>query len=127
MPTSVFLAKLIGPVFVVGAVGMLLNGAVFRALMQEFLRSHALIFLSGILTMTAGVAIVLTHNVWVADWRVLITILGWLAAIGGAVRIAAPHWTASTGSWLLARPGLAVGAGIWLVFGLLFCFFGYLR
>ena len=55
---------------------------------EEFLRSRALIYLSGLLTMTAGLAIVLTHNVWVADWPVLITMLGWLATIGGAVRIA---------------------------------------
>ena len=41
--------------------------------------------------MPAGLAIVLTHNVWVADWPVIITLLGWLAVISGAVRIFAPH------------------------------------
>ena len=54
---------------------------------EEFLRSRALIYLSGLLTMTAGLAIVLAHNVWARDWPVLITVLGWLATIGGAVRI----------------------------------------
>ena len=45
---------------------------------EEFLNSHALIYLAGIITLTAGLAIVLTHNVWAADWRILITVLGWL-------------------------------------------------
>ena len=54
----------------------------------EFLESHALIFLAGLITLPAGLAIVLTHNVWTADWRVVITILGWLCVIGGIIRIA---------------------------------------
>ena len=41
--------------------------------------------------MSAGLAVVLTHNVWVADWPVLITILGWLTAIAGAFRLLAPQ------------------------------------
>ena len=60
-------------------IGIFVNGAIYRLLADEFLRSRALIYLSGLLLMTAGLAIVLTHNVWRADWPVIITILGWLA------------------------------------------------
>ena len=128
MQISIFLAQLVGPVFVAGAIGMLVNATVFRGLIDEFLRSHALIFLSGLITMTAGLAIVLNHNVWTADWRVLITILGWLGAIGGALRIAAPHWVVRVSRGVVAqRQGLMIGAGAWLVGGLLLCFFGYVR
>ena len=42
---------------------------------------------SGIITMPAGLAIVLVHNRWSADWQVLITILGWLALISGVIRM----------------------------------------
>ena len=44
MSTSVFLAKLIGPILIVIGVGMLVNARVYRALAEEFLRSHALIY-----------------------------------------------------------------------------------
>ena len=40
----------------------------------------------------AGLAIVLVHNVWTFDWRVIITILGWLAVLGGIFR-AKLGWT----------------------------------
>ena len=93
LQTSVFLARLLGPVFVAIAIGVLVNGAVFRAIAEEGLRSHALIYLTGLFAMTAGVAILLNHNVWAADWRVLITLFGWIAAIGGAQRIIWPQWT----------------------------------
>ena len=90
MATSIFLARLIGPVMALVGVSVLANEAAFRKLAQEFLRSPALIFLSGMILMPAGLAVVLSHNVWVADWPVIITLLGWIAVISGAVRIFAP-------------------------------------
>jgi hypothetical protein len=127
MPTSIFLAKLIGPIFVAVGAGVLVNWALYRKLAEEFLRSRALIYLSGLLTMTAGMAIVLSHNVWSLElWRDIITLLGWLAVIGGAVRIVIPQKTESIGRWFLARPlSFIVGAGVWLGIGAELCFFGY--
>src|SRR5262245_40062207 len=84
---SLFLARLLGPLFVAIAIGVLVNGAVFRAIAEEGLRSHALIYLTGLFAMTAGVAILLNHNVWVGDWRVLITIFVWFVAFGGEERL----------------------------------------
>jgi hypothetical protein len=126
--TSYFLAKLIGPIALVAAIGFLANRAAYRAMAQEFLRSPALIYLSGLLTMTAGVAVVLSHNLWVADWRVLITIFGWLATIGGAFRIAFPQQTKTFGETMLDKPvAMTVGGAAWLGLGALLCFFGYFR
>jgi uncharacterized membrane protein len=128
MQTSVFLAKLIGPLFLAVGIGVLANAAVYRKLAEEFLRSYALVYVSGLLLMTAGLALILTHNVWVADWRVVITLLGWLAAIGGALRIVVPERAEAMGRSMLARPaGLTVAAVIWLVLGALLTFFGYFR
>src|SRR5688572_10715214 len=97
MNTSIFLARLIGPISLVGGISLFLNRADYKAMAQEFLRSPALIYLSGLLTMTAGLAVVLNHNLWVADWRVLPTIFGWLATLGGAARIALPRQVRSIG------------------------------
>ena len=128
MATSVFLAKLIGPVLLVVAVGLFINTAGYRAMAQEFLRSPALVYLAGILTLTAGLAIVLNHNVWVANWPVLITILGWLAVVGGAVRMALPDVTRKLGDSMLRNDRtLQIGGGVWLAIGAILCFFGYFR
>ncbi len=76
--------------------------------------------------MPAGLAIVLTHNIWTADWRVLITIFGWLNVIGGALRLFAPPFLVKAGKTMLKQPHFTViAAAIWVVIGLLFCFFGY--
>ena len=118
MTNSVFLARLIGPLMLAVGIGIFVNGAVYRALADEFLRSTALIYLSGLLTMTAGLAIVLTHNVWRANWPVLITILGWLATIGGAVRIIFPQGTERFGRAMLRNKlALPIAGGAWLALG----------
>ena len=126
MATSLFLAKLIGPLMLAVGIGIFVNGAIYRLLADEFLRSRALIYLSGLLTMTAGLAIVLTHNVWRADWPVLITILGWLLLIGGAFRIVMPQGTERIGRRLLKeKHGLTIGGIVWVAAGAILCVFGY--
>ena len=128
MGNSVFLARLIGPLMLTVGIGIFVNGAIYRMLADEFLRSRALIYLSGLLTMTAGLALILTHNVWRADWPVIITILGWLAAIGGAVRIIAPQGTERVGRQVLKhKHGLTIAGAVWLAVGAVLCLFGYLR
>ena len=58
---------------------MLVNRAGYHAhSAKEFLKSRALIYLAGVLTLIPGLALVLVHNVWAVDWRVLITLFGWL-------------------------------------------------
>src|SRR5882724_2124248 len=108
MSTSVFIARLIGPVMLVIGLAVLTNQRAFRAMAEEFLASQALIFLSGLL-------IVLTHNIWAADGRVMITLFGWLNAIGGAVRLFAPAYVMQTGRAMLKRPHfITIAAAIWI-------------
>jgi hypothetical protein len=126
MANSIFLAKLIGPLLLAVGIGIFVNGAVYRMLADEVLRSRALIYLSGVLTMTAGLAIVLTHNVWRADWPVIITILGWLCVIGGAFRIVMPQGTERIGRRILKeKHGLTIGGIVWVALGAILCVFGY--
>lgn len=128
MANSVFLARLIGPVLLAVAIGLFVNAQSYRMLADEFLRSRALIYLSGLLTMTAGLAVILTHNQWVANWPVLITILGWLAAVGGAFRIVCPQGTEKFGRAMLKhKMGLTIAGAVWGIVGLILCFFGYFR
>jgi hypothetical protein len=128
MSTSVFLARLIGPVMLVIGLAVLANQRAFRELAEEFLASRALIFLSGLLIMPVGIAIVLTHNIWAADGRVMITLFGWANAIGGALRLFAPAYVMQTGRAMLKRPHfITIAAAVWIVAGSLFCLFGILH
>jgi hypothetical protein len=112
MQTSVFLAQLIGPLLLVMGIGMAANADSYRTMAQEFLASRALIYVAGLLAFVPGLAIVLVHNVWAFDWRLIITLLGWLAVIGGIFRLVAPAQVQAMGSVMLARQGWLTGGGI---------------
>jgi hypothetical protein len=98
MDRSSFLARLIGPTFVAIALGMLINLSIYERMIAEALRPGILLYLSGLLSLLAGLAIINLHNTWHMDWRVIITVLGWLMTIGGIIRIVAPQVTIAIGS-----------------------------
>jgi hypothetical protein len=52
------------------------------------------------LLLVAGLAIVRVHNVWSGGWRVVVTVLGWLAVISGLLRMFLPFWAAGIASTL---------------------------
>ncbi len=128
MSTSIFLAKLIGPLALALGFGVLFNRDAVRAVLDEFIRNRAILFLAGLITFPAGLAIVLTHNVWVADWPVIITIVGWLTAFSGAIRLVAPEGAIRYGRRAYERPnGPLFSAAIWIALGAVLTFFGYVR
>jgi hypothetical protein len=98
MDRSLFLARLIGPTFVAIALGMLINFGMYESMIAEALHTGVLFYLSGLLSLLAGLAIVNLHNMWCADWRAILTILGWLMTIGGIIRIVMPQVAVAIGS-----------------------------
>jgi uncharacterized membrane protein len=127
MQASRFLAQLIGPTFLVIGLGMLANRQGYRAMAHEFLQSRALIYLAGLLALVPGIAIVLAHNVWVLDWRLIITIFGWLAVTGGVARVLFPQKVMAIGERMVTSHRYMLGGGIVvLVLGAILAFYGYL-
>jgi uncharacterized membrane protein len=91
MDTSIFLAKLMGPIFVIIGVGLFLNRERYLAVVDEVILSKTLLYVFGVMALTGGLAILLTHNVWVWDWPVVITIIAWLMVVRGSLRIVIPQ------------------------------------
>lgn len=91
MDRSLFLARLLGPTFAAVSLGMLINLGMYEAMIAEALHFGILFYLSGLLSLLAGLTIVNLHNRWQMDWRVIITVLGWLMTIGGIIRIVLPQ------------------------------------
>ncbi len=126
MQKSIYLARLMGPVLLVVGIGMLLNTQLYLVMAEQGLHSYVLIYLSGILTLTVGLAIVLSHNVWVGDWRLIITMFGWLGVGGGVFRILWPQAVVTVGTAVIAhREALMFGGFAVLVLGGVLAYFGY--
>jgi uncharacterized membrane protein HdeD (DUF308 family) len=126
MERSRFIAKLIGPICIAGGAGMLFNTAVFKAMFERGLHDHLLIYIAGVIALTSGLAILALHNTWQCNWTVLITLFGWLAIIGGIVRMVAPQFIEQLGERIIANANFFVIDGwIAVLLGVLLSYFAY--
>jgi len=127
MDPSIFLAKLMGPILVVVGLGILINRAPSQAVAEEVVKSRALLYVSGVLALIAGLGIVLTHNEWDLSWQVIITIIGWLAVVRGLLRVLIPQQIGDFITRVLARsPQVLTGSGVVaLILGAVLAWKGY--
>jgi hypothetical protein len=91
-PLTLFIAKLIGLIFLVFSLSMAMNRRGMLAAIDELVRSHGLMLIGGSFNLAAGLAIVLGHNVWSGGaLTVIVTLIGWLVALRGVVWLFTPQ------------------------------------
>jgi hypothetical protein len=128
MATSRTIAGLVGPTLVALAAATVVNLGSFPALVEGVSRDPALVLLSGILTFVAGLAIVRAHNCWAGDWAVVVTVIGWLALLGGLARMLFPVQLANMAVGLAQSTGIVAAVAIVLfAVGAFLCFKAYGR
>ena len=122
MDRSKFIAGLAGPVILCAGISMLFNRGAFPDILHQVQNSLALIILSGVISLAAGLAIVQTHTTW-SGWPSLVTLLGWLLVIGGVARMLLPRQLAEIAGSVAANPSLLMtgalvscGLGAFLTF-----------
>ena len=127
MSASIFLARLLGPLFIVLGIAVPLKTQMFRAILREFAQSQALLYLAGFFGLLGGLALVLSHNLWVRDWRLIITLIGWLTIIRALVTIFQPQWIVTLAGKISENRSCFLGAAIAdLLIGAILSYFGYL-
>lgn len=126
METSLLIARLIGPVAAVVGLCVLLNYPFIRDVLRTIAEHRGLVFLAGLASLSLGVVLVNVHNVWGADWRLLITLFGWLAVLSGLVRLLLPGIAIAAAERMSSRLVLGLAGGGYLLFGLALSAFGYL-
>ena len=126
MVASLFLARLLGPMFVVVAVALFFRPAMFRTILRDLIDSPLWLYFAGFLGLLAGMALIVTHNVWTADWRAVITLVGWSSLIRALISIFQPQWIVAAGTAILRRSEIFVAAAIVdLIIGLVLSYYGY--
>lgn len=88
MEISLYLARFWGSLFII--LGISTITARFLGRVINYTEDKAITISTGYITFLLGLATVVAHNVWVADWRVAITILGWITLLKGIEKIAFP-------------------------------------
>ena len=89
MMVSLFLAKLLGLYLIVVSGTMLLNKRDVSLLFGLYKHPEA-VYLTGVLDTFLGLLLVLSHNIWALDYRLVITLAGWALLVRGIGRMLAP-------------------------------------
>jgi hypothetical protein len=130
MTNSTLISRLMGPILLIMGIGAAIGlqgefPEAYLGVLREINNQSATLIL-GMFALLAGLAIVNTHNLWVSDWRVIITILGWLAIVRGALSLLFPNKMYGIGDAILAsRSGTMIGAVIILVLGGILSWMGH--
>ena len=126
MDTSLFIVKILGPCFLVVALGIMLNRGFFQKVMEDFCKNSALMFFGGMFALVVGLVVVLNHNVWVRGWPVVITIYGWGGILKGIWMLVFPNSAAKfTQAYSKNKTFLLAHSVAILVLGAALTIFGY--
>lgn len=125
---SVAIARVLGPLFLLVGLGALINMGYMREMMDEFTKGkqHFCMIGLGIVQFFFGMFLVTSHNIWVANWTVLITIIGWVSLIKGVLALLLPRVAMSMmvslkgQSWWIPVAGVVA-----VVIGAVFTYFGF--
>jgi len=118
MAPTKLIAGLIGPLMAAMGIAMLVNRRMFPEMAAQLAQNYAVIFLSGILSLLAGV--------WNGGWPVIVTVMGWLLITGGLARMWAPQMVAPIATSLGGDATLLPVAGfVSLVLGVFLSFKAY--
>lgn len=90
METSIYLARVIGLVSVISTVAIMIRYKHSLFLEAETLKYPSNIYQSGFVILLLGILIIVSHPVWALDWRLAITLVGWLLLLKGVGRIFFP-------------------------------------
>jgi len=126
MDLSILIAKLFSVVYAAMGLGMLINMKFYKKLFNDMYKTTTFIFAWGIFATTVGLFIVLNHNIWVADWTVIITVIGWIALFKGLSMLIFPN-ILKISEKMFKGTGFLYAIGVFaLIFGCVLGYFGWL-
>lgn len=118
MCLSPFFAVVIGFYLVLVSLAVLVHPQRSRKDIAEFLSDHPLLCLSGGLSILFGLIVVASHNIWIWQWPVVITLIGWILLIQGICRILCPDHFVRWVKGIVNEKRLTSWAWMWLVVGI---------
>lgn len=128
MEISYFLGRALGIYLLIVSLSMLFNYRVFFNTFQQWSEQPATITLTAFISIIIGILMILVHNIWALDWRIVITLLAWLTLIKGIVRLNFPHAVPQTMEYFHQHKAcyyiLGVFCLVLAIFLLAFSFFG---
>ena len=92
MEISIFLAKFWGWYLIIYFFLLLIYPKRIKQLF-EYTKDEKFIIIISFLAIILGLLNIIAHNIWVTDWRIVITLFGWFSLLKGITLFAFPNFT----------------------------------
>lgn len=125
MSTPILIARIGAIIYLSVSLGILLNTAHFRQIIDDFVKSPGASYLASMLALIVGCLMVSAYNVWNYDWTILIPILGWGAILKGTLGLIFPAQTLTLSHRLAKTISFPILAAVSLVLGLVLAYYGF--
>ena len=128
MDISIFIAQILGAVFLIVSVSMFLRREMMRGIFFTLFSVRFFTYAFGLLLFVFGLSVILFHNVWSGDfYKIIITVLGWAAVTESLAYIFLPtSFFKEAGVFLRENSLFYALATIYLVLGAYLAYFGFL-
>lgn len=126
MCISIFYAQVMGVWFFLVALAMLTSPSRFRKTLLDSVSANTTITLVGFIGLLLGLLVVITHNLWVSAWPVVVTLVGWFLVVQGVIRLFWPDSFVKMVKDLCAKNGFTFWSWGWLIVGLYLIWAGFL-
>jgi hypothetical protein len=90
MDISIFLAKFWGWYLLIFFFILSYNPGRIKQIFED-LKDQKFVILASFMAIIIGLLNILFHNVWESDWRLIITLIGWMALSEGLMLFIAPN------------------------------------
>jgi hypothetical protein len=125
MEISILIARIACVVYLSAAVGGFVRADFYKRIVDDMFANSALTYMTGFTAVVLGSLIVYLHNLWVGDWRLLITVIGWAALIKGVAIMALPGFVGRISAPIVAGMGGRLFPAVAFIIGILFGWFGF--
>lgn len=126
MDVSVFITRIFALYYLVIGAGLLLNPKTLKNVIDDLATNPGFLFYSGLASLVVGTVLVLTHNIWVARWTVIVTVIGWLALAKGVSTIIFPDVAMKTAKFFLKKKNAStIYALLVFLFGVVLFWLGF--
>jgi hypothetical protein len=123
---TIYLSRLIGLFLLIAGLDMFVRHADFANTIMLMVKDVPLMYVTGLIALTVGLAVVLTHNIWSGLPAIVVTLIGWMSLLKGVFLLfLSSGWVASiAGTWDYPGIGIIYGC-VFVILGAYLTYAGF--
>ena len=120
------MAQVVGPFMLVMGAAVALRADAMPEVLTGFLADSPLVLITGAFTLALGLVMIAAHQRWDSAAAFVISLLGWITAIRGAVLLLAADFVGTIAPYVIQfPPALMAGGAVLAALGLWLSFVGF--